>query len=484
MYTSNRQQKIAYRQSTAQKSNSTQFTTQSAFRDAERNFKSRLPEPDFSRVIDFDRLNQDDERYNNYDQEKNEKEIIKFELRCDLGECAGFAFDEIRKNDGERESCETFPNYDEGLKNQIRKNRKTGFMIKDVPGFIFIRNPFTPQAQRRLIKRCMKDFAKFPNLNNLETHYALPKDGLWNLHQRIISGELPEDDQKCFIPLKATITKSKAKFDDHPVDISGEKEKNTADLSEVLVDIPKKQSSELTFKTSNEFTTQENSFTPNLLSKSKPDPPPSVNVPLLRPSQLLRKLRWTTLGYQYHWPTKTYHFDRRHPFPTDIGDLTTAVVKAINGIRLPDISYVNQYPIEKWRPEAGVVNYYQLRDNLMAHVDRSEINTRAPLVSISFGHACIFLMGGPTRDHPPKAIYLRSGDILVMCPPSRGYFHGVPRILEGTLPPYLSPNYSFIDDTSKNYPKIEEKGWCIFGEYMKTTRININVRQVFDGDCK
>ena len=47
---------------------------------------------------------------------------------------------------------------------------------------------------------------------------------------------------------------------------------------------------------------------------------------------------------------------------------------------------------------------------------------------------------------------------------------GVPRILENTLPPHL-----FAD-------RGEEQAvpdWSVYEEYLRTTRININVRQVF-----
>ncbi len=45
---------------------------------------------------------------------------------------------------------------------------------------------------------------------------------------------------------------------------------------------------------------------------------------------------------------------------------------------------------------------------------------------------------------------------------------GVPRILENTLPPHLS-------DTG-------DLAWTPYAEYMETTRINVNVRQVFPKD--
>ena len=105
------------------------------------------------------------------------------------------------------------------------------------------------------------------------------------------------------------------------------------------------------------------------------------------------------------------------------------------------------------------------------------------------GNAAVFLIGGLTRSVEPVPILLRSGDIIVMSGPRcRRAYHGelrlpallpggrgaaydthnggVPRILEGTLPLHLR---SEADDDD----------WQSFAEYVNTTRININVRQVF-----
>ena len=48
-------------------------------------------------------------------------------------------------------------------------------------------------------------------------------------------------------------------------------------------------------------------------------------------------------------------------------------------------------------------------------------------------------------------------------------FVGVPRILEGTLPPHLEGQ-----DSSD-----VENDWTVYEEYLRGTRINVNVRQVF-----
>ncbi|EXX51942.1 uncharacterized protein OCT59_023028 [Rhizophagus irregularis] len=431
-YKSKRQQKLEQRQS---QSKPFTHSTQTPFRDAERNFKSRLPPPNFDNVIDFYNLD--------LSSDEIKSKIVKIELKVELG----------KDDDEEKENI--FGDYNE-LKEEkeiIKGERRIAYVVKDLPGFIFIPNPFTPEAQKNIIKRCLKDFAKYPNKNNLDTHYVLPKEGLWNLHEKIINGELDKNDSRCVVPLKASVTGQNSLYEE---------------------EIDAKQ--EITQKECPQKSLVEKEYQEKEEREEKGEPLPSSGVPILSPSELIKKLRWITLGYQYHWATKTYHLDKRLPFPKDIELLTTSVVKSINGIKFytnetnenNDKQYfVNDYDHKKWKPEAGVVNYYQLKDNIMAHVDKSEINMEAPLISFSFGHTCIFLIGGPTKDIAPIALYLRSGDISIMCGPCRTNFHGVPRILEGTLPKYLEPNYD------------DDPEWKIYGDFMSSSRINVNVRQVF-----
>jgi len=121
-----------------------------------------------------------------------------------------------------------------------------------------------------------------------------------------------------------------------------------------------------------------------------------------------------------------------------------------------------------YEPDAGIVNFYQTKDSLMAHVDRSEVCATSPLVSISLGNAAIFLIGGLTRDIKPMPILLRSGDVVIMAGPAcRRAYHGVPRILENTLPQQFEVSSDDIEWTEE------------YEEYLRTTRINVNVRQVF-----
>lgn len=47
-----------------------------------------------------------------------------------------------------------------------------------------------------------------------------------------------------------------------------------------------------------------------------------------------------------------------------------------------------------------------------------------PFYKFSLGCKCIFLLGGKTRDEVPTAMFLRSGDIVLMAGEARECFHG------------------------------------------------------------
>ncbi|RKP39946.1 hypothetical protein BJ085DRAFT_14681 [Dimargaris cristalligena] len=307
-------------------------------------------------------------------------------------------------------------------------------MLAGFPGLVFIPNPFTPAAQRQLIKDCLRTHAVPPAKSNLDALYDLPAQGLWRLHEQ---SQIP---RKAKTP---TVPAPDARY-----------------------------SAESTSSTDTHH-------------QLGPPPPASQlaangGAPV---GQLVPKLRWVTLGYQYNWSNKEYFLDAPQPFPDDIARLAQTVVAAIHNIvngnsqytqyhttDSADKGYIHQYSPELFKPEAGVINYYQARDSLMAHVDRSEINMTAPLVSLSLGNTAIFVIGDESRDTEPIALYLRSGDIVCMCGPRRKAFHGIPRIIENTLPDYLASSETVL---------AEDPDWSLFGDYMQNARLNVNVRQVF-----
>ncbi|KAK2104522.1 Nucleic acid dioxygenase alkbh1 [Saguinus oedipus] len=224
-----------------------------------------------------------------------------------------------------------------------------------------------------------------------------------------------------------------------------------------------------------------------------------------RPRSLLEKLRWVTLGYHYNWDSKCfltvlkteaiqevssgnyfqfkglpwpcykrekYSADHYTPFPSDLAFLSEQVAAACG--------------FQGFRAEAGILNYYRLDSTLGIHVDRSELDHSKPLLSFSFGQSAIFLLGGLQRDETPTAMFMHSGDIMIMSGFSRLLNHAVPRVLpnpegeglphclEAPLPAVL-PRDSMIEPCS-----VED--WQVCASYLKTARVNMTVRQVLATD--
>ncbi|KAI9338590.1 hypothetical protein DFJ73DRAFT_614606, partial [Zopfochytrium polystomum] len=315
------------------------------------------------------------------------------------------------------------------------------------PGLIVIPSPFDPTAERAVIRACLDDWTRRPNVTNLDTHYVIDggDPGLWGIHARERAA-------------RAARAAMGSEFDDGGDAYGGDEDRDGAGAAG---DKPSEPA---------------NPSTAAAAHRTLFVDPPTSPTPLLAPltvSEAIKRWRWTSVGLQYNWSTKEYHMDRPVPVPPLLRDLSCAVVRAVER--------VTGYSADRYRPEAGIINFYQLQDSLTAHQDRSEVDDVAPLVSFSFGHACIFLMGLQTREEAaPTPIILRSGDIVVMSGPCRRNFHGVPRILADTLPAYLRARSPLGDDTKNDddygAPDAE---WEIYGEYLETSRINVNVRQVF-----
>ena len=87
-----------------------------------------------------------------------------------------------------------------------------------------------------------------------------------------------------------------------------------------------------------------------------------------------------------------------------------------------------------FQPDACHINRYQAGTKLGLHQDRHECDWNQPIVSVSFGLECIFLLGGLQRIDKPKRILLEHGDVIVWGGPSRMRFHGVQPLKPGSHP--------------------------------------------------
>jgi alkylated DNA repair protein alkB family protein 1 len=132
----------------------------------------------------------------------------------------------------------------------------------------------------------------------------------------------------------------------------------------------------------------------------------------------------------------------------------------------------------------------------------------------------VFLLGGLSVDEKPAAVFIHSGDIIIMSGVSRHCYHGIPRILSTDKTPWNVVDsrveciqgdccdYSVVCDT-EDYESVRRCGketnstlfpsyfsseiinscaenyfWEPFGNYLRTSRINMNVRQVLQPDMK
>ncbi|KAK4886857.1 hypothetical protein RN001_003128 [Aquatica leii] len=182
---------------------------------------------------------------------------------------------------------------------------------------------------------------------------------------------------------------------------------------------------------------------------------------------VMNKLRWATLGYHHNWDTKVYSETSKSDFPLDLASLSQYVADVLN--------------FSEFRAEAAIVNFYHMNSRLSGHTDHSEQFLEAPLFSFSFGQTAIFLIGGATIDTKPTALFIESGDIIVMSKESRLCYHGVPKILHAEVNLLTNDNEE-INGEELNCDTLEDCNdsiyWTTFQKYINNCRININVRQV------
>ena len=187
---------------------------------------------------------------------------------------------------------------------------------------------------------------------------------------------------------------------------------------------------------------------------------PNLRAPITITQFLRKKLRWITLGGQYDWNAKVYHTQDPPPFPEDIANLLHSF-----------------FPNTK--AEVAIVNIYTPGDTLSVHRDVSEDSAQG-LISISLGCDCIFVVGlEPTDRSLPRylAIRLRSGDALYMTGLSRFAWHGVPQVISGTCPPWLSDWPAHTSTMTADGGVVADK-YEAWRDWMSNKRINLNIRQL------
>jgi DNA oxidative demethylase len=67
------------------------------------------------------------------------------------------------------------------------------------------------------------------------------------------------------------------------------------------------------------------------------------------------------------------------------------------------------------------------------HQDRDEEELSAPAISLSLGDTALFRVGGPSRNAATRSVRPASGNALSLAGEGRLAFHGVDRIIAGSL---------------------------------------------------
>ncbi|CAD6565018.1 MAG: hypothetical protein CYPHOPRED_005025 [Cyphobasidiales sp. Tagirdzhanova-0007] len=332
-----------------------------------------------------------------------------------------------------------------GIKYSIRRvvlqDGKICMLFEDWPGLILLPGYLSIPEQQSLITACLHETTGPACRTNLDTHYNAPSEGWWKLFTTC--------SEQVIQPRNAKRTNACAEFANWKVHINGNKR--------VQVDLPAMNTE---------------SFGEEA-KQAKTEAQPSESVEPAPIGSLIRKLRWAIIGVEYHWGTKSYKWDQpAMPMPARVSNISRQIVQSMHWASVfsnnPNSSIVDYDSWkESYRAEAGVVNFYQFRDSLTAHIDQSEVDSVRPLISLSLGESAIFLVGGTTRDKKPIAFMLDSGDALVMSGESRRIFHGIPRIIEDRM------NEALLDGWK------DTKDGANIRKFIRGTRVNINVRQVF-----
>jgi alkylated DNA repair protein alkB family protein 1 len=325
-------------------------------------------------------------------------------------------------------------------------SEKEALVFTEFPGMIYVKDAIPIEIQNLAIKKSLQEYTRPPNVSNLDMHFELDPIGVWNQ----------------FVGSKDILVK-KRHFVDAQEAYPDEEGSKTVDTDTKIMEQSTTLLADLNIKHDQACTT----MCQNSLKNGKSVKDETLNITIDKPvdkmlnnaphliSQVMPRLRWSTLGHQYNWNKKEYHFDRCPEFPPYIASLSTEIIKSIQPL--------TGYNVKDWKAEAGILNFYQPGDSLTAHQDKSELNERAPLISLSFGLECVFLFGTDDRSTKPIALRLKSGDLIIMSGEARKAFHGVPRVFEDSFPEELLVGEEF--DAIR--------------EFMEHTRMNINVRQVY-----
>lgn len=237
------------------------------------------------------------------------------------------------------------------------------------------------------------------------------------------------------------------------------------------------------------FDVSQETSSPSVKKKKKKD----KNLNRMSSEMMLSKIRWATLGYQYNWTERSYTKDEHAFFSQSLKSVAMRIATLCG---------------ESLDPECGIINFYPEGQVMGGHRDDGEKEAlEKPVVSLSIGPPCVFLLGGNTKEVQPISMLLRSGDALILGGEARLKYHGVPRVFvnahDGGAPAHLRVNEDNLQHIEtlalhtnqcplflhRRRDESKEDDCCCDGidpveiqrilKVLNCARININLRQVY-----
>jgi alkylated DNA repair protein (DNA oxidative demethylase) len=134
------------------------------------------------------------------------------------------------------------------------------------------------------------------------------------------------------------------------------------------------------------------------------------------------RVRMTAAG-RFGWVSdrRGYRYEARHPSGVDWPSIPDRVLRIWH-----DVTGLTR------APDCCLINYYDADARMGLHQDRDEADFGWPVVSISLGDDALFRVGGLSRGHPTRSVWLRSGDVAVLGGAARLAFHGIDRLRGGS----------------------------------------------------
>eukprot|EP00924_Labyrinthula_sp_SR-Ha-C_P013008 snap_masked-scaffold_12-processed-gene-6.33-mRNA-1 protein AED:0.74 eAED:0.74 QI:0/-1/0/1/-1/1/1/0/303 len=196
-----------------------------------------------------------------------------------------------------------------------------------------------------------------------------------------------------------------------------------------------------------------------------PMPPYRTNIDSHAHREKKPKLTWASLGYLFDFSSRTYSCQPTQ-FPCELSALSKIVADLIS-----------ETNTSSFRGETAIVNYYESGKQMGAHVDESEEEEEQPVISLSLGCSCVFLLGGLEKENKVVPILLREGDVVVLSGMNRFAYHGVANVFPWKIKSVKKLYGRQIKPYDVGLDKLEtDESEC--KSFLIKKRVNINIRQV------